>query len=98
MEMKLVEQVSADTEGVAQRLRDGMAGGVPAFPLASFREDGGLGLESYRAHPTAQVAAAPGALFPACGTGEFSALHVPGYAVSLLDAGPDLAGATRRAA
>ncbi|MFE7707421.1 hypothetical protein ACFU6I_16805 [Streptomyces sp. NPDC057486] len=41
---------------------------------ASLRDDGGLDLESYRTYPTAQLFTAPGAVFPACGTGEFSAL------------------------
>ncbi|MFH9617019.1 5-dehydro-4-deoxyglucarate dehydratase [Streptomyces pratensis] len=77
--MRSVERFDVDPEGVAQRLRDGMAGGVLAFPLTSFREDGSLDLESYRAYLTAQVATAPGALFPACGTGEFGALEEDEY-------------------
>ena len=74
-----MERFDVDPEGVAQRLRDGMAGGVLAFPLTSFREDGSLDLESYRAYLTAQVASEPGALFPACGTGEFGALEEDEY-------------------
>ncbi|MFC9647109.1 MULTISPECIES: 5-dehydro-4-deoxyglucarate dehydratase [unclassified Streptomyces] len=70
---------SAEAEGVTQRLRDGMARGVLAFPLTSFREDGGLDPESYRAYLTAQLATAPGAVFPACGTGEFGALDEDEY-------------------
>ncbi|HWU07880.1 MAG TPA: 5-dehydro-4-deoxyglucarate dehydratase [Streptomyces sp.] len=77
--MRFVERFNAGTEGVTQRLRDGMAGGVLSFPLTSFREDGSLDLESYTAYLTAQVATAPGALFPACGTGEFSALDEDEY-------------------
>ncbi|MFC9945120.1 5-dehydro-4-deoxyglucarate dehydratase [Streptomyces pratensis] len=77
--MRSVERFDVDPEGVAQRLRDGMAGGVLAFPLTSFREDGSLDLESYRAYLTAQVASEPGALFPACGTGEFGALEEDEY-------------------
>ncbi|MFB8120041.1 5-dehydro-4-deoxyglucarate dehydratase [Streptomyces sp. NPDC056465] len=77
--MRVVERFSADTEGVAQRLRDGMAGGVLSFPLTSFRGDGSLDLESYRAYLTAQVATGPGAVFPACGTGEFGALDEDEY-------------------
>ncbi|WP_326810233.1 5-dehydro-4-deoxyglucarate dehydratase [Streptomyces scopuliridis] len=69
----------AEVEGVAQRLRDGMARGVLAFPLTSFRDDGSLDLESYRAYLTAQLATAPGAVFPACGTGEFGALDEDEY-------------------
>jgi len=79
MGMRFVERFNAGTEGVTQRLRDGMAGGVLSFPLTSFREDGSLDLESYTAYLTAQVATAPGALFPACGTGEFSALDEDEY-------------------
>ncbi|MFG2926502.1 5-dehydro-4-deoxyglucarate dehydratase [Streptomyces sp. NPDC048305] len=56
-----------------------MAGGVLSFPLTSFRDDGALDLESYRAYLTAQVATAPGAVFPACGTGEFGALDEDEY-------------------
>ncbi|MEV0495763.1 5-dehydro-4-deoxyglucarate dehydratase [Streptomyces atratus] len=74
-----MERLSVETEGVAQRLREGMAGGVLSFPLTSFRDDGSLDLESYRTYLTAQVATAPGAVFPACGTGEFSALDEDEY-------------------
>ncbi|MFJ6838395.1 5-dehydro-4-deoxyglucarate dehydratase [Streptomyces sp. NPDC091209] len=70
---------SADPEGVVQRLRDGMASGVLSFPLTSFTEDGELDPESYRVYLTAQLATAPGAVFPACGTGEFSALDEDEY-------------------
>jgi len=70
---------SLEAEDVAQRLRDGMAGGVLSFPLTSFRDDGSLDLESYRAYLTAQSATAPGAVFPACGTGEFSGLDEDEY-------------------
>lgn len=70
---------SAAAEGVAKRLRDGMVGGVLSFPLTSFREDGGLDLEAYRAYLTAQLESAPGAVFPACGTGEFFSLDEDEY-------------------
>jgi 5-dehydro-4-deoxyglucarate dehydratase len=70
---------SAAAEGVVKRLRDGMAGGVLSFPLTSFREDGGLDLAAYRAYLTAQLASAPGAVFPACGTGEFFSLDEDEY-------------------
>lgn len=70
---------SAAAEDVAKRLRDGMVGGVLSFPLTSFREDGGLDLEAYRAYLTAQLDSAPGAVFPACGTGEFFSLDEDEY-------------------
>ncbi|MFE8958441.1 5-dehydro-4-deoxyglucarate dehydratase [Streptomyces iakyrus] len=70
---------SADLAGVTQRLRDGMAGGVLSFPLTSFREDGGLDLHAYRAYLTDRLATAPGAVFPACGTGEFFSLDEDEY-------------------
>ncbi|MET7354503.1 5-dehydro-4-deoxyglucarate dehydratase [Streptomyces mirabilis] len=70
---------SAAAGGVAKRLRDGMAGGVLSFPLTSFREDGGLDLEAYRAYLSAQLDSAPGAVFPACGTGEFFSLDEDEY-------------------
>jgi 5-dehydro-4-deoxyglucarate dehydratase len=70
---------SGDPEGVTQRLRDGMASGVLSFPLTSFTEAGDLDVESYRTYLAAQLATAPGAVFPACGTGEFSALDEDEY-------------------
>ncbi|MFG2503802.1 5-dehydro-4-deoxyglucarate dehydratase [Streptomyces sp. NPDC048441] len=78
-------------EDIAQRLREGMARGVLSFPLTSLRSDGSLDLESYRAYMTAQLAAEPGAVFPACGTGEFFSLDeeeyraVVGVAVEVAD-------------
>ncbi|MFE3516269.1 5-dehydro-4-deoxyglucarate dehydratase [Streptomyces sp. NPDC059166] len=77
--MRVVDRFGAGTEETAQRLRDGMAGGVLSFPLTSFRGDGELDLESYRAYLTGQLATAPGAVFPACGTGEFGALDEDEY-------------------
>ncbi|MFF5969821.1 5-dehydro-4-deoxyglucarate dehydratase [Streptomyces collinus] len=70
---------SADLAGITQRLRDGMADGVLSFPLTSFREDGGLDLDAYRAYLTDRLATAPGAVFPACGTGEFFSLDEDEY-------------------
>ncbi|MFE5144086.1 5-dehydro-4-deoxyglucarate dehydratase [Streptomyces fagopyri] len=70
---------STESADVARRLRDGMTGGVLSFPLTSFRDDGGLDVESYRAYLTAQLATAPGAVFPACGTGEFFSLDEDEY-------------------
>ncbi|MEU5611728.1 5-dehydro-4-deoxyglucarate dehydratase [Streptomyces sparsogenes] len=64
---------------VAQRLRDGMAHGVLSFPLTSFREDGSLDLDAFREYLAAQLATEPGAVFPACGTGEFTALDEEEY-------------------
>ncbi|MEV7088604.1 5-dehydro-4-deoxyglucarate dehydratase [Streptomyces sp. NPDC093085] len=75
------EQVPAQARAqeVAQRLRDGMARGVLSFPLTSFSGDGALDLDAYRAYLAAQLDTGPGALFPACGTGEFSALDEDEY-------------------
>ncbi|MFG2435597.1 5-dehydro-4-deoxyglucarate dehydratase [Streptomyces sp. NPDC048508] len=69
----------ARTEHVVQRLREGMANGVLSFPLTSFTGDGDLDPESYRAYLARQLATGPGAVFPACGTGEFSALDEDEY-------------------
>ncbi|MFF1515574.1 5-dehydro-4-deoxyglucarate dehydratase [Streptomyces sp. NPDC058305] len=69
----------ARTEHVVQRLREGMAHGVLSFPLTSFTGDGDLDPESYRAYLARQLATGPGAVFPACGTGEFSALDEDEY-------------------
>ncbi|GHC52828.1 5-dehydro-4-deoxyglucarate dehydratase [Streptomyces flavofungini] len=75
---------SRETEDVVRRLRDGMTRGVLSFPLTSLRQDGGLDLESYRAYLTGQLSTAPGAggpgaVFPACGTGEFFSLDEDEY-------------------
>jgi 5-dehydro-4-deoxyglucarate dehydratase len=64
---------------VAQRLRDGVADGVLSFPLTSFREDGSLDLDAYWVYLTDRLATAPGAVFPACGTGEFFSLDEDEY-------------------
>ncbi|MEU8795385.1 5-dehydro-4-deoxyglucarate dehydratase [Streptomyces sp. NPDC048643] len=69
----------AGTEHVVQRLRDGMASGVLSFPLTSFTEGGELAPDAYRAYLTRQLDSGPGAVFPACGTGEFSALDEDEY-------------------
>jgi 5-dehydro-4-deoxyglucarate dehydratase len=56
-----------------------MAQGVLSFPLTSFHEDGSLDLDGFRAHVAAQLAAGCGAVFPACGTGEFFSLDEEEY-------------------
>ncbi|MEU5241206.1 5-dehydro-4-deoxyglucarate dehydratase [Streptomyces lydicus] len=71
--------LNAAAQDVARRLRDGMVRGVLSFPLTSFRPDGSLDLDAYRAYLDRQLATAPGAVFPACGTGEFTALDEDEY-------------------
>ncbi|MFJ9536663.1 5-dehydro-4-deoxyglucarate dehydratase [Streptomyces sp. NPDC101225] len=56
-----------------------MEDGVLSFPLTSFHDDGSLDPEGCRAHLAAQLATAPGAVFPACGTGEFFSLDEDEY-------------------
>ncbi|MGI5375318.1 5-dehydro-4-deoxyglucarate dehydratase [Streptomyces sp. CA-251387] len=56
-----------------------MAQGVLSFPLTSFREDGSLDPDGFRTHVADRLATAPGALFPACGTGEFFSLDEDEY-------------------
>ncbi|WP_340379637.1 5-dehydro-4-deoxyglucarate dehydratase [Streptomyces sp. SS7] len=71
-------QVGLDTDTV-RRLREGMAAGVLSFPLTSFHADGSLDPDGFRAHVASRLAAGPGALFPACGTGEFFSLDEDEY-------------------
>ncbi|MFF9805857.1 5-dehydro-4-deoxyglucarate dehydratase [Streptomyces coeruleorubidus] len=71
--------VSAGPGGVAHRLREGMAGGVLSFPLTSFRDDGSLDPDGFRAYVADRLATSPGAVFPACGTGEFFSLDEEEY-------------------
>ncbi|MFI1728151.1 5-dehydro-4-deoxyglucarate dehydratase [Streptomyces acidicola] len=68
-----------ETAGVTRRLSHSMAQGVLSFPLTSFREDGSLDLDAYRSYLAPQLDAGPGAVFPACGTGEFTALDEDEY-------------------
>ncbi|WP_436800869.1 5-dehydro-4-deoxyglucarate dehydratase [Streptomyces avermitilis] len=67
------------TAAVVERLRGGMARGVLSFPPTSFHDDGSLDLDGFRAHLETQLAAGPGAVFPACGTGEFFSLDEDEY-------------------
>jgi 5-dehydro-4-deoxyglucarate dehydratase len=71
--------VTGQTETTARRLREGMEGGVLSFPLTSFHDDGSLDPDGFRAHVADRLATAPGALFPACGTGEFFSLDEDEY-------------------
>ncbi|NNN36331.1 5-dehydro-4-deoxyglucarate dehydratase [Streptomyces sp. S3(2020)] len=71
--------MSLDTGDVVRRLGEGMAGGVLSFPLTSFHADGSLDPDGFRAHVADRIAAAPGAVFPACGTGEFFSLDEDEY-------------------
>ncbi|MGI5425721.1 5-dehydro-4-deoxyglucarate dehydratase [Streptomyces sp. CA-179760] len=56
-----------------------MAGGVLSFPLTSFRDDGTLDPDGFRSYVAERLAASPGAVFPACGTGEFFSLDEDEY-------------------
>ncbi|MFJ9863670.1 5-dehydro-4-deoxyglucarate dehydratase [Streptomyces sp. NPDC101165] len=56
-----------------------MAHGVLSFPLTAFHDDGSLDPDGLRAHVAARLATGPGALFPACGTGEFFSLDEEEY-------------------
>ncbi|OXY89936.1 5-dehydro-4-deoxyglucarate dehydratase [Streptomyces diastatochromogenes] len=56
-----------------------MAHGVLSFPLTAFHDDGSLDPDGLRAHVAARLAAGPGAVFPACGTGEFFSLDEDEY-------------------
>nr|WP_051840224.1 5-dehydro-4-deoxyglucarate dehydratase [Streptomyces sp. NRRL F-5126] len=69
----------AGSVAAARRLREAMGRGVLSFPLTSFRSDGGLDIDGFRAHVATQLAAGPGAVFPACGTGEFFSLDEQEY-------------------
>ncbi|MFJ1649896.1 5-dehydro-4-deoxyglucarate dehydratase [Streptomyces sp. NPDC088337] len=73
------ETNTAGPSDVVRRLRDGMAHGVLSFPLTAFHDDGSLDPDGCRAYLAAQLATAPGALFPACGTGEFFSLDEDEY-------------------
>ncbi|MFI8091836.1 5-dehydro-4-deoxyglucarate dehydratase [Streptomyces sp. NPDC086080] len=56
-----------------------MVNGVLSFPLTSFHDDGSLDPDGFRAYVADRIATAPGAVFPACGTGEFFSLDEDEY-------------------
>lgn len=66
-------------QDVARRLREGMGRGVLSFPLTAFHDDGSLDPDGCRAHVADRLADGPGAVFPACGTGEFFSLDEEEY-------------------
>jgi dihydrodipicolinate synthase/N-acetylneuraminate lyase len=71
--------VNPETDAVTRRLREGMANGVLSFPLTSFHADHSLDPDGFRVHVADRIATAPGAVFPACGTGEFFSLDEDEY-------------------
>ncbi|MFE8943856.1 5-dehydro-4-deoxyglucarate dehydratase [Streptomyces sp. NPDC007856] len=79
-------------EGVARRLREGMARGVLSFPLTAFHDDGSLDPGGFRAHVADRLAAGPGGVFPACGTGEFFSLDEEEYRTVVATAVEEAAG------
>src|SRR3954464_12129124 len=72
-------RVNGETETVVRGLRDGMAGGGLSLPPPSFHGDGSLDAAGFRTHVADRIATAPGAIFPACGTGEFFSLDEDEY-------------------
>ncbi|MFI5884310.1 5-dehydro-4-deoxyglucarate dehydratase [Streptomyces sp. NPDC051554] len=90
--MAQVNGETETTETVVRRLRDGMTGGVLSFPLTSFHDDGSLDPAGFRAHVAARIATAPGAVFPACGTGEFFSLDEDEYRTVITIAVEEAAG------
>ncbi|WP_405784252.1 5-dehydro-4-deoxyglucarate dehydratase [Streptomyces sp. NBC_00859] len=70
---------AAEAAVTVARLREGMDRGVLSFPLTAFTDGGELDIDRYRAYLETQLAAAPGAVFPACGTGEFFSLDEDEY-------------------
>lgn len=84
--------MSGAPQDVARRLREGMARGVLSFPLTAFHDDGSLDPDGCRAHVADRLAAGPGALFPACGTGEFFSLDEDEYRQVVTIAAEEAAG------
>ncbi|GAA5169560.1 5-dehydro-4-deoxyglucarate dehydratase [Amycolatopsis dongchuanensis] len=66
--------------------------GLLAFPLTAFAEDLSLNVDAFAEHVEARVAAGAGAVFVACGTGEFSSLSPDEHAVLLRTAREVVAG------
>lgn len=53
--------------------------GIMSFPVTPFDSGGEIALDVFRRHVSDQLAAGPGALFIACGTGEFFSLDPAEY-------------------
>ncbi|GAA1465590.1 5-dehydro-4-deoxyglucarate dehydratase [Nocardiopsis exhalans] len=66
----------ADITATVDRLAQGMDRSVLAFPLTPFDQNGAVDLKAFEAHLEHQLAASPGALFVACGTGEYFSLDL----------------------
>lgn len=78
----------------AGRLADRMANGVLGFPLTPFTADGErVDLDAFRAHLRTHLDSAVGAVFVACGTGEFPALTEDEYDQVVTAAVAETAGA-----
>ncbi|MFC0054763.1 5-dehydro-4-deoxyglucarate dehydratase [Streptomyces actinomycinicus] len=69
-----------------------MARGVLSFPLTAFHDDGTLDPDGFRTHAADRLAAGPGALLPACGTGEFFSLDEDEYRTVVTVAVQEAAG------
>ncbi|UCM87216.1 5-dehydro-4-deoxyglucarate dehydratase [Streptomyces marincola] len=67
--------------------------GLLFFPVTAFAPDGSLALDTYRAHVRAGVDAGAGAVFAACGTGEFHALTREDFRACVTAAVEEVAGA-----
>ncbi|MEU9477708.1 5-dehydro-4-deoxyglucarate dehydratase [Streptomyces sp. NPDC048191] len=69
-----------------------MERGVLSFPLTAFRDDGSLDPDGLRSHVAGRLAAGPGAVFPACGTGEFFSLDEEEYRTVVRITAEEVAG------
>ncbi|MEW1660695.1 5-dehydro-4-deoxyglucarate dehydratase [Streptomyces sp. NPDC093707] len=82
---------SPAADGPRPRLADRLDG-LLFFPVTAYAADGALDLDAFRAHVRAGVDAGAGAVFPCCGTGEFSALAPDEYAACVAVAVDEAAG------
>ncbi|MDA2814697.1 5-dehydro-4-deoxyglucarate dehydratase [Nocardiopsis sp. RSe5-2] len=78
---------------VSRTLAAAMDRGVLSFPLTPFRPDLSLDLDAFRDHLRGRLASGPGAVFVACGTGEYSALTEDEYAALVAAAVEEADGA-----
>ncbi|WP_017571241.1 5-dehydro-4-deoxyglucarate dehydratase [Nocardiopsis halotolerans] len=78
---------------LSRRLAEGMRRSVLSFPLTPFDEDGSFAPKAFEAHLEHQLAAAPGAVFVGCGTGEFFSLGLDEYETAVAAAVRRVSGA-----
>lgn len=88
-------EVERRASSLVNRMKTGSEGGVLAFPLSCFTDDGQqVDTSAFEAHLKWHIGFGPGALFVCCGTGEFTSLTIDEYSTLVKTAVEAAAGET----